>query len=272
MFISVNSIPIEGRLKSEKEILYEKYINAEQIRKIKLYKFTRKNVEDFMFFLQCSINVLEDGNIYSVLNKLNYSFKGGEDSPKKLFAPIKSGKIYYYYIFQDPIKEHKGVSGRYSVYFNKKDKKYWKTATIFPVAEKMAMNSEFTQKDFNDFNLVFKHKYLLKELLTNDANKYLAGYSAYSLREPARFEKEENNCYAIYRFERKNEKAHLQFDFCVSRNNYQETDKYPYRFGKIVIERLDEPKLDKSRYKVVPYKSTTLPNLGGISIERMDIH
>ncbi|MFZ7231124.1 hypothetical protein ACLSZN_10435 [Avibacterium avium] len=244
----------------QRDTLIGQVVNAKDIRELEFYSFTQENVNDFKSFLAQANYALEENSIYKALSKLDYHFLGGENTPKKLFSPITNGNITYYYLFKKPTKNDKGISGRYYVFFDKKNKKYWKTATIYPVAKKIVMNSEFTQKDFNDFDLVFKHKYFLKELLTNDTNKYLAGYSAYSLREPARFEEEENNCYAIYRFERKDEKAHLQFDFCVSRNNYQETDKYPYRFGKIVIERLDEPKLDKSRYKVVPYKSTTLPN------------
>ncbi|MCW9718655.1 hypothetical protein [Avibacterium sp. 21-599] len=230
------------------------------INEIKKYQFTKRNIADFKFFLQKNIEIIEKNSIYSVLRELNSNFEGGEIVPKKLFTPITKGYFTYSYLFGKSIKENFEIHGYYDSSFDKKTKNFWKTATIFPVAERIAMNSEFTQKDFDDLNLVFKQKYFLKDLLLKNTLSSLAGYSDSYFKATGRFEAIEKNCYAIYRFERKDEKAHLQFDFCVSRNNYQETDKYPYRFGKIVIERLDEPK--SPNYKIVPYKAKTLPNWG----------
>ncbi|MBN6074798.1 hypothetical protein HYE60_05990, partial [Aggregatibacter actinomycetemcomitans] len=97
-------------------------------------------------------------NIYSVLEQLDYHFMGGENAPKKLFAPITSANIIYTYLFEEPKENEPGVWGLYGSYFNKISHDYWDVVSISIGGDDKGMTSVFSEQDFENMNLVFEQK------------------------------------------------------------------------------------------------------------------
>lgn len=95
---------MENKFNESKEKISEKIRQSNRISDLENYIFTPKNIKDFKFFLQCSVDILEGRSIYSVLKNLDYPFEGGEHIPKKLFTPITSGYFIYSYLFEEPTK------------------------------------------------------------------------------------------------------------------------------------------------------------------------
>ena len=229
----------------QQETLSQKIRQSDDIEEVTNYQFTPQNVADFKFFFQQTIDILEGKNIYAVLSQLDYHFNGGEHLPKKLFAPITRGFLFYHYLFREPTPTARGVYGIYMSHFKRKDKPYW-VVSIISLNAYANTTSVFNTQDFEEFQLHFKEKLYLKDLAPQAWLRYSSTqYSDKDLQTAEVFKSIEDKCYAIYRFERQNEKAHLQVDFCVSRGNYHAADLYPYRFSWIVIDRLDSPPIQE---------------------------
>ncbi|MFZ7187158.1 hypothetical protein ACLSY8_04375 [Avibacterium avium] len=242
---------------SSNEDINKEYIRIYHITPKHAYQFTPQDIAIVKKLIWSSLNVLgQKSSIAGEIAKLGKPFEGGEVLPKKFFSPIRYGEIFNYHTFEKKREGNKEIfiKGIYGSQISKRfNKKYWDFAGISLWNDDYGQTIHFLDSDFKEFNFTFKEKFFFLDLSPKDQTIYGGGEEKYIGRD---------RCYVIYRFERVIGKEEYHFYFCVNSENYDEHARYPNKWGNLAIIRVDDPAPDKSRYKVVPYKSTTLPNWG----------
>ncbi|URL01355.1 hypothetical protein L4F91_07365 [Avibacterium sp. 20-126] len=242
---------------TNQETIEKQYIDINELTAKHAYQFTPQDIAIVKKLIWSSLNVLsQKSSIAEEISKLGKPFEGGEILPKKFFSPIRDGGIFNYHTFEKRREGNKEifVEGIYSSQIRKRfNEKYWDFALIRLGVDDYGQATQFLDRDFKEFNLTFKEKFFFLDLSSRDQVKYAGNTEEYIGKD---------KCYAIYRFERVIGKEEYHFYFCVNRENYDEHAPYPNKWGNLAIIRVDDPAPDKSRYKVVPYKPTTLPNWG----------
>ncbi|MBN6078309.1 hypothetical protein HYE59_12465 [Aggregatibacter actinomycetemcomitans] len=238
--LSLNSYAEKSEFAKNRDSLISTVGKCERFSYIENYDFSQRNIEDFKFFLQKTIDIMTGENIYSVLEKLDYHFEGGENAPKKPFAPIVSSKIIYTYILRESEHDKPCVFDRYGSYFYKKLHDYWDFVSIGFLINHKGLTTHFSDRDFEGLNLIPKDKFILENInVKNQAMYSDTKYLEKELKEPKVLEEVKDKCYAVYVFNKIEKGIPLRFTFCVNKNNYDEQAKYPNKFGRLVIERLD---------------------------------
>ncbi|MBN6077702.1 hypothetical protein HYE59_09200 [Aggregatibacter actinomycetemcomitans] len=238
--LSLSSHAEKSEFAKNREDLISTIGECKRLSYIENYNFSQRNIEDFKFFLQKTIDVMIGENLYSVLEKLDYHFEGGENAPKKPFAPIVSSKIIYTYILRESEYDDPCMFEYYASYFYKKSHNYWDFIAVGVLGDEKGVTTHFSDKDFESLNLILEDNFILETINTENQKLYSSTtYLARQLKDPEVVEEIKEKCYAVYVFNKIEKDIPLRFTFCVNKSNYNEHAKYPNKFGRLVIERLD---------------------------------
>ena len=243
---TLSTLAINSKNGGPKDMLIEKLKNKDIFRSVQnfsLFSRTEKHKIALKKFIRINIEFISKLKGFNDINNiegLEFKFY----PPKIKNEPILDGVLEYYYIIKESAGLDKGEYIRYHSWISRPSKDvYWNISSIYGRTSIVYDKNDFgffREEDFNELNLTFKEKKLLKDIPRNELFKYSS--SEYKEITQKAYDEIEKKAYAIYEFETQRNGHELKLSFTVAKDKYNENplgEDLPYEWSQLFIERVD---------------------------------